>query len=141
MKNEVGIKILHGAEFLLYLCIIEPGFCSFRPSFQAALCLFLARKFLSKKPNVKSWSSFLTYNTNYTENEIKNNLRIPLIVIKNYFNNVYTKDFCNIPFYKKYKSTKYSGISDEFTKLFKARDNKFLGNNVKKKSFQNDNEV
>ena len=44
MKNEIDL-CFYAAQIFLETCIVEPKFCELKPSFQAAICLYLARKF------------------------------------------------------------------------------------------------
>ena len=135
MKNEevsnnknIDEEVFYGAQFFLELCTFEKMFCEFKPSMQASLCLFLARKFLGYKNNNRPWEPYLTFNTGYSEGELKKNLKIPLGIIKSYFNNVYTKNFCNIPLYKKYSSVKFCCIVEEFKELFTGKKDNFYEN-------------
>lgn len=146
MKNEEEIndknineKIFYGAQFLLELCTFEKKFCEFKPSMQASLCLFLARKFLGNKKNNRPWAAYLTFCTGYSEGELKKNLKIPLEIIQCYFNNVYTKNFCNIPLYKKYSSAKFYSVVEEFKELFTGKmfnSNENNDNNIDSKNIQ-----
>ena len=119
--NDLGQKekedmelCFNGAQFLLELCYIEPKFCEFKPSLQAAMCLYLARKFLLfKNGNGRIWNFELVFRTSYTEITIKKNIKIALKTIKNFFGNVYTKNFMALPLYVKYCSHEYSRIANK----------------------------
>lgn len=118
-KDIMGL-CFNCAQFLLEICLIEPKFCELKPSLQAALCLYLARKFILsdlKIPYYKIWTYDLTFKTNYSEIQIKKNLKIALNIIKNFFGNVYTKNFMAMPLYIKYYTTEYSRISLKLKKI------------------------
>ena len=112
MKNEMDL-CFYAAQFFLETCIVEPKFCELKPSFQAAICLYLARKFFIHNINNKSkiWTYELEFRTNYSEIQIKKYLKIVLNTIKNFYGNVYTKNFMAIPLYTKYSTHEYSSIA------------------------------
>lgn len=113
-------KIFDGAQFILDLCIISLEFCAYKPSFQAALCLYLSKKFLNNLfYKVKLWMADNEYKTGYSEDEIKKNMKIPLKIIKEYFSAKNLKDFIKSPLFKKYSKNKHSGVSIIFKNLFK----------------------
>lgn len=95
-----------GAQFFLEICLIEPKFCALKPSLQAAICLYLSRKcllnYIGKYQKV--WTFELVFKTNYSEIQIKKNIKIAINTIKNFFGNVYTKNFMAMPLYIKYYS-------------------------------------
>jgi len=104
----------NGAQFFMELCLIEPKFCELKPSLQAAICLYLARKFLLfKNGNGRIWNFELVFRTNYTEITIKKNIKIAVKTIKNFFGNVYTKNFMALPLYIKYCHHEYSRIANK----------------------------
>ena len=113
-------KIFDGAQFILDLCIISLEFCKYKPSLQAALCLYLSKKFLNNLfYKVKLWIADNEYNTGYSEDEIKKNMKLPIKIIKEYFSGRIIKDFTKSPLFKKYSKNKYSEISIVFKNLFK----------------------
>ena len=118
-ENEEIMKLcFNGAQFFLELCIIEPNFCQLKPSLQASICLYLSRKFLLDCSNGKVWTYYLSFKTNCSEIEIKRYIKIALKTIKNFFGNVYTKNFMAIPLYIKYCSLDYSRVSFILKKKF-----------------------
>jgi len=108
----------NGAQFFLELCIIEPKFCELKPSLQAAIGLYLSRKFLMNYTNDKVWTCDLCFKTNYSEIEIKKDIKIALITIKNFFGNIYTINFMATSLYIKYSSLEYSRVSSKLKKKF-----------------------
>ena len=118
-KNEEK-KILHGAQFILDLCIISIEFCIFKPSLQATLSLYLSKKFINNRIYKKKlWTIENEYVTGYSEDEIKKNLKIPLKILKEFFNGNFIKDFNKVALFKKYSSNKYSEVANVFKELFK----------------------
>jgi hypothetical protein len=118
-ENEENMNLcFNGAQFFLELCIIEPKFCELKPSLQASICLYLSRKFLLDCCNGKVWTYNLSFRTNCSEIEIKRYIKIALKTIKNFFGNIYTKNFMAIPLYIKYHSFDYLGVSYELKKKF-----------------------
>ena len=102
----------NGAQFFMEICLIEPKFCELKPSLQAAISLYLARKFLLfKNGNGKIWNYDLIFRTNYTENNIKKYIKTAVKTIKNFFGNVYTKNFMALPLYLKYCSIDYLRVA------------------------------
>ena len=101
------------------LCLIEPKFCELKPSLQAAICLYLSRKFLlyKKNNNNKIWSFDLFFKTNYSEIKIKKHIKIALITINNFFKNIYTKNFMAMPLYIKYYTHEYSMVSSQLKEI------------------------
>ena len=46
-KEKSDMELCYnGAQFFMEICLIEPKFCELKPSLQAAICLYLSRKFL-----------------------------------------------------------------------------------------------
>ena len=120
-KNET-IQIFHGAQFILDLCLISLEFCAYKPSFQAAICLYLSKKFINNNIYKKIlWCADNEYNTGYSEDAIKNNLIIPLKIIKEYFSNHMIKDITKTALFKKYSSYKYSNVLNILKNLFKCK--------------------
>ncbi len=104
----------NGAQFFLEICLIEPKFCELKPSLQAAISLYLARKFLLfKNGNGKIWNYELIFRTNYSENNITKYIKIAVETIKNFFGNVYTKNFMALPLYMKYCSVDYLRVANK----------------------------
>ena len=104
----------NGAQFFLEICLIEPKFCELKPSLQAAISLYLARKFLLfKNRNGKIWNYELIFRTNYSENNIIKYIKIAVETIKNFFGNVYTKNFMALPLYMKYCSVDYLRVANK----------------------------
>ena len=118
-KNEMNL-CFHGAQFLLEICMIEPKFCELKPSLQAAICLYLARKYLlcGIRYNYRVWTFDLTFKTDYSEIQIKKNIKIAVNTIKDFYGNVYTKNFMAIPLYIKYYSSEKLRVSYKFKKIF-----------------------
>ena len=117
-NEEIMNLCFNGAQFFLELCIIEPNFCELKPSLQASICLYLSRKFLLDSCNGKVWTYNLCFKTNCSEIEIKRYIKIALKTIKNFFGNVYTKNFMAMPLYIKYYSLDYSRVSLILKKKF-----------------------
>ena len=112
----------YGAQFFLEICQIEPKFCEMKPSLQAAICLFLSRKFLlSYMSNYyRVWTYELAFKTNYSEIQIKKNIKIAVNTINNFFGNIYTKNFMAMPLYIKYYTNEYSRVSFKLKKIIKC---------------------
>ena len=117
-KNEMNL-CFYGAQFILELCLIEPKFCELKPSLQAALCLYLSRKFLlfGIGYNYKVWTYDLIFKTSYSEIQIKKHVKIVVNTIKDFFGNVYTKNFMANPLYIKYYSAKNLRVSYKLKKI------------------------
>ena len=113
-KND--IMVLHAAQFILDLCLISIEFCSFKPSFQAAICIYLAKKFLSFNGvyKIKIWSADNEFITGYSEEEIKRELKFVVKIIKDFFIGKIIKEFNKTSLYKKYCEKKYSNIANIF---------------------------
>lgn len=120
IKKDMDLYF-HCAQFFLELCQIEPKFCELKPSLQAAICLYLARKLLLSdlgKNNEKVWTFDLTFKTNYSEIQIKKYIKIVIYTIKNFFGNIYTRNFMAMPLYIKYITLEYSRISLKLKNIF-----------------------
>ena len=113
-KEKSDMELCYnGAQFFMEICLIEPKFCELKPSLQAAICLYLSRKFLLfKNGNGKIWNYDLVFRTNYSESNIKKNIKIAVNTIKNFFGNVYTKNFTALPLYTKYSNNEYMKIAN-----------------------------
>ena len=114
-KEKSDIELcFNGAQFFMEICLIEPKFCELKPSLQAAISLYLARKFLLfKNGNGKIWNYDLVFRTNYSENNIKKYIKTAVKTIKNFFGNVYTKNFMALPLYMKYCSVDYLRVANK----------------------------
>ena len=123
-KEKTDMELCYnGAQFFLELCLIEPEFCLLKPSLQAAICLYLARKYLLfKNGNGKIWNFDLTFRTNYSENNIKKNIKIAVKTINNFFKNVYTKNFMALPLYLKYCRVDYLKIANKIKLIINAEE-------------------
>ena len=120
LENNENLKILYGAQFILELCMISLIFCSYKPSFQATLSLYLSKKFLNDIVNQNNlWTSDNVFNTGYSESEIKSNLKNPLKIIKQYFSGNIVKDINKTALFRKFSSTKYCEVWKIFKDLFK----------------------
>ena len=108
-----------GAQFFLEICQIEPKFCEMKPSLQAAICLYLSRKFLLCNYGKchRIWTYELAFKTNYSEIQIKKNVKIAVNTINNFFGNIYTKNFMAIPLYIKYYTNEYLRVSVKLKKI------------------------
>ena len=114
------------AQFFLELCLIEPKFCELKSSLQASICLYLARKCILndlRKNNIKVWTFDLTFKTNYSEIQIKKYIKIVINVIKNFFGNIYTKNYMAMPLYIKYMNFEYSRVSYKLKNIFIEKNN------------------
>ena len=112
-KSDMDL-CFNGAQFFLEICLIEPKFCELKPSLQAAISLYLARKFLLFKNGIgKIWNYELIFRTNYSENNIIKYIKIAVETIKNFFGNVYTKNFMALPLYMKYCSVDYLRVANK----------------------------
>ena len=116
LKTELSPIILYGAQFILDLCLFEPEFCELKPSCEAAVSLFLAKKFLFNKNNV--WNGKCNYVTGYKDVEIKKNIKIPLETLKKFFNNDFVENYENITLYRKYSNQQYMNVVEIFRKKF-----------------------
>ena len=70
----------------------------------------------------KIWNYDLVFRTNYTENHIKKNIKIAVQTIKNFFGNVYTKNFIALPLYIKYYGARYSRISNKLKSIINGEE-------------------
>ena len=113
-KNEPKI-IIHSAQFILDLCLISIDFCSLKPSFQAVICLYIAKKFYGYK---KIWSVENMFYTGYSEEQIKKYIIIPLKIIKEFFSGNIFKEYNKIALFKKYSKANYSNIANYINDLY-----------------------
>ncbi len=121
IKYKENLKIFYGAQFILELNIISLPFCAYKPSLQAAISLYLSKKFLDSKVNQNNfWTSEDVFNTGYSENEIKKNIKIPLNIIKQYFSGNIIKDINKTALFRKFNSKKYCEVWNIFKDLFKS---------------------
>jgi hypothetical protein len=123
-KEKSDMKLcFNGAQFFMELCLIEPKFCELKPSLQAAISLYLSRKFLLfKNCNGKIWNYDLVFRTNYSETTIKKNIKVAVNTIKNFFGNVYTKNFTALPLYLKYCSTEFSKVANKLKSIINGEE-------------------
>ena len=126
-SNGKEMKLIFDcAQFFLELCLIEPKFCELKSSLQASICLYLARKCILndlRKNNIKVWTFDLTFKTNYSEIQIKKYIKIVINVIKNFFGNIYTKNYMAMPLYIKYMNFEYSRVSYKLKNIFIEKNN------------------
>ena len=116
-KSDMELSY-NGAQFFMEICLIEPKFCELKPSLQAAICLYLSRKFLLfKNGHGKIWNYDLVFRTNYSETNIKKNIKVAVNTIKNFFGNVYTKNFTALPLYIKYCNNEYSKVANKLKSI------------------------
>ena len=112
-------EILYLAQFILDLSSLSLEFCAYKPSFQASICLYLSRYIYYKyKIGVKPWTKDDEFTTGYSENEIKKNIKLSCVKIKEFYNGNLAKDFIKSAIYKKYSSDKYLSVAKRFTNLF-----------------------
>ena len=112
-------EILYLAQFILDLSTQSLVFCSYKPSFQAVICIYLSRYvYYKNKIGVKLWTRDNEFMTGYSEKEIKKNIKLSCIKIKEFYNGHLTKDFIKSVIYKKYSSDKYLGVAKRFRNLF-----------------------
>ena len=120
LEKNGPIKTLHGAQFILELCIISLDFCALKPSFQAVICIYLSKRLLNNNKIYKKkfWSMESSYITGYSEDEIKINSKKALKTMKEFFSDNIFRNYTKTALFKKYSTNKYSEVSNEFTKMF-----------------------
>ena len=113
-------SFLHSAQFILDLCLISTEFCNHKPSFQAVICLYITKKIFSYNNIYKQklWTMENEYYTGYSEEEIKNNLKVPIKMIKDFFSGNLFKDFNKTAIFKKYSDCKFSNVVNHLEILF-----------------------
>lgn len=112
-------EILYLAQFILDLSTQSLVFCSYKPSFQAVICLYLSRYvYYKNKIGVKLWTRDNEFMTGYSEKEIKKNIKLSCIKIKEFYSGHLSKDFTKSAIYKKYSSDKYLAVAKRFRNLF-----------------------
>ena len=112
-------EILYLAQFILDLSTQSLVFCSYKPSFQAVICLYLSRYvYYKNKIGVKLWTRDNEFMTGYSEKEIKKNTKLSCIKIKEFYSGHLSKDFIKSGIYKKYSSDKYLAVAKRFRNLF-----------------------
>ena len=112
-------EILYLAQFILDLSTQSLVFCSYKPSFQAVICLYLSRYvYYKNKIGVKLWTRDNEFMTGYSEKEIKKNTKLSCIKIKEFYSGHLSKDFTKSAIYKKYSSDKYLAVAKRFRNLF-----------------------
>jgi hypothetical protein len=120
LENNEQSKIFHGAQFILDACQFSPNFCLLKPSFQAAICLYLSKKIFSYNTIYKGniWTNENGLYTRVSENEIKKILKLSIKIIKDLFSD---QDYQKTTIFKKYSNSKYSNISKIFEDLIKKK--------------------
>ena len=117
MKNETQ-KVLYGAHFILELCLTFFDFCSLKPSLQAAISLYISKKILSEKNRTnRIWSAQNEFDTGYSEEEIKRNIKIAINILRDFFAGNIIKDIKRTAIYKKFNSPKYLEVVNFFRVL------------------------
>ena len=118
VSNKENKEILYLAQLILDLSTLSLEFCSYKPSFQAVICLYLSRHiFYKDKIEIKLWGGDNEFVTGYSEIEIKKNIKSSIIKIKEFYNGKSVKDYTKTWIYKKYSSYKYLGIAKRFEHL------------------------
>jgi len=118
-SQKENIEILYLAQLILDLSTLSLDFCAYKPSFQAAICLYLSRYvFYKNKIEIKLWTKDNEFLTGYSEMEIKKSIKLSLIKIKEFYNGKFVKDYSKTWIYKKYSSDKYLGVAKRFGHLF-----------------------
>ena len=108
LKNENKI-IYNLAYLILIISMFDYEFCSYKPSFQAAISLYAAKKF--NKDNDKDNYYNLFMETNYSSKDFNKNLKLPFKILENYFKGNYTSNYHKLPIYLKFNTEKYNYIS------------------------------
>ena len=121
MKKHEPPIILYAAQFIMDICIMSLEFCIYKPSFQAAISLYLSKIFINNNLiyKVKLWTNEDKYVTGYSEEEIKRNLKIALNIIKQFFSGNIIKDITKTALFKKYKNIKYLEVANILKDLIK----------------------
>ena len=106
---------------VLYNNFYSLDFCLYKPSFQAAISLYLSKIFINNSLiyKVKLWTNEDKYATGYSEEEIKRNLKIALNIIKQFFSGNIIKDITKTALFKKYKNIKYLEVANKFERIQK----------------------
>ncbi len=113
---EKGSTLLHYAQFILDISQFSPNFCLLKPSFQAAISLYLSKKILGSFLRYKSkiWPDENEFYTGYSESEVKKNIKLSIQIIKDFFTGNIAKEFNKTAIFKKYNNSKYSFVSNDF---------------------------
>ena len=112
-------EILFLAQLILDLSTISLEFCSFKPSFQAVICLYLSRYILYKnKSGYKIWTIENEFDTGYSEIEIKKNIKISLKMIQQFYKGGLVKDITKTAIFRKYSENKYSCVAKKIREQF-----------------------
>ena len=121
MKKHEPPIILYAAQFIMDICTMSLEFCIYKPSFQAAISLYLSKIFINNNLiyKVKLWTNEDKYVTGYSEEEIKRNLKIALNIIKQFFSGNIIKDITKTALFKKYKNIKYLEVANILKDLIK----------------------
>lgn len=107
-------EIFYLAQLILDLSTILLEFCSFKPSFQAAICLYIARFLFYRKKGGKGnilWGAQNAFITGYSEFEIKKNAKISIKMVQQFLNGKLVKDPMKSAFLAKYSGKNYLGIA------------------------------
>ena len=114
MEQSETLLIIHCAQFILDLCFISIEFCTLKPSLQAVICLYIAKKFYAYNKIYKNklWSDENEFITGYSEEQIKKNIKIPLKIMKEFFSGNIIKEYNKIALFKKYYELKFSNYAN-----------------------------
>ena len=113
-KKE-NIQILYLAQLLLDILALDLEFCSFKPSFQAVVCLYISKTFIYKNKGLcKVWTDENEFITNYSEKVIKSNMKFCIAIIRKFNNGGFVKDINKTALLQKYSDYKYQGIARIF---------------------------
>ena len=107
-------EIFYLAQLILDLSTILLEFCSFKPSFQAAICLYIARFLFYRKKGGKGnilWGAQNAFITGYSEFEIKKNAKMSIKMVQQFLNGKLVKDPMKSAFLAKYSGKNYLGIA------------------------------
>ena len=94
---------------------LDLEFCSFKPSFQAVVCLYISKTFIYKNKGLcKVWTDENEFITNYSEKVIKSNMKFCIAIIRKFNNGGFVKDINKTALLQKYSDYKYQGIARIF---------------------------
>ena len=117
-SKKENMDILYLAQLILDLSTFSLDFCAYKPSFQAAICIYLSRLFLYKnKTGYKLWTVENEFDTGYSEAEIKKNMKLSLKIIREFYNGNIVKDYMKTCVFKKYCGKKYLDVAKRFRDL------------------------
>ena len=113
------IQIIYLAQLFLDILTLDLEFCSFKPSYQAVICLYLSKLFIYKnKEGFKIWSDENEFITGYSEKEIKSNMKLCITIIRNFNNGRFARDINKTAIIKKYCNYKYLGVARIFKDFY-----------------------